>query len=198
MDELQINFRSIKLKMQKNVADPLTQFSVCGCALWYICLCPTVVLLALTIYYSVAFNSYIPTTCMVTSDPQRTTIKTCGYYGCYFINYYYYDVAFATEEKNLVETRTEYVLNHYLNSNDTFVCYYQSISPQSGVSFENHFRSPFLACLILTCMIGGIPFICCLLSIIVFPFALLIERKNVQEIQGTNQKNQTNPIPENK
>ena len=181
--------------MQKT--EPLSQFSVCGCALCYICLFPTMVLIALTIYYSIAFNLYIPTTCTVHSDLQTRIIKICGYYGCYFSNYYHYEVYFLTNENKSISTQTESVFNENLKPNDTFICYYQLNSPESGVTFYNHFKAPYFTCLILTCVIGGIPFLFCIISIIIFPFAIYFERNTLQRI-STDIREREKELPENK
>ena len=183
--------------MKRNENGPLTQFSVGGCALCYVCMLPTAVLIALTIYYSIAFKLYVSTTCTVVSELNSTNIKICGYGGCYYTDYYFYDVTFKTKENIFIETTTEYQNNHNLTINDTFTCYYQRNSPDSGVTYYNIFNQPFLTFLILSCILGGIPLCCCIFSIFLFPIALILEIKNAPQKEETNEIYH-NPIPQSK
>eukprot|EP01080_Neovahlkampfia_damariscottae_P010617 gene10617-3240_t len=177
---------------------PLLQCSVCGFAICMICTVPVLVFISLTIYYSVAYNTFIKTECTATSNATVLVIRTCGYYGCYPVNYYSWSVDFLTTEKKNIATRTEFILNPIINKNDTFTCWYAKFSPQSGVAFYNYYFAPFLVFLILVCVLGGICCLYCIISSIIFPIGIIIDQRNELESSIEKEKKSQPSIPENK
>jgi hypothetical protein len=172
--------------MENPSSSPASQFVTCGFALCFVCLCPVLILISLTIYYAVGYNSYLETSCTALDNSTRVIVKQCEYYGCYNRLFYFYRVSFLTNNNEQIYTITEGIAYSPYSKNDTFPCFYRFNVPESGVSFQNYFKTPFIICLVLTCVFGGIPLICCLVSFVILPLAILSEINRLNKLKTEN------------
>src|SRR5689334_3691145 len=120
-------------------------FSAFASTLCFLCFCPTLILLALTIYYGVGNSSLTPTTCTITGQ-HTSTYKVCNVNGCSFYTQFYYDVKFPYNDKTF-NSQTEMTSNTFPVSSQVG-CWFNK-NNTSFVLFQNYFYVPFVVCISL-------------------------------------------------